>query len=323
MVDRKTGVKPKKAPSRKSKAASKNPVELRPKKTETLADEAKLEAIDSGLEAKPITKAGKHSAKAIREAEAKQAKLQRKTTAAKEAPAKPAKKPPRSRLERAGKKFRAVAKNIDSTKTYSLTEALELTTKTSPVKFDATVELHINLGVDPKQADQNIRGTVVLPSGSGKTVRIAVFADGVEATKAKAAGATISGVDTLSKLFDKQSLDFDILIAPPTQMAALAKYARVLGPKGLMPNPKSGTVAADVEAAVKEAKAGRVEYRIDSAGIIHLAMGKVSFGASKLQANAEAILGSVRAARPGSLKGDYIKSIFVTTSMGPSIKLTL
>lgn len=253
-----------------------------------------------------VTKAGKHSSKALKEAEEKQAKEERKTAKSDDETAeakKAAKKPPRTRVERAGKKYRELAKLIDQSKAYSLSEALELAAKTNPAKFDATVELHVNLGVDPTQADHNVRGMVTLPAGSGKDVRVAVADD-----------------ELLAKL-DKGVIDFDVLVSTPAFMPKLGKYAKMLGPRGLMPNPKSGTVAVDVAKAVTEAKAGRVEYRVDSAGIVHLGVGKVSFGADKLTQNSEAILSAIRAAKPASLKGAYIESIFVATSMGPSIKV--
>jgi len=190
---------------------------------------------------------------------------------------------------------------------------VDLAIKSNPTKFDATVELHINLNVDPKQADQNVRGTVVLPAGTGNVVRVAVFDD------AKVANADISGVEAITKALDKGELNFDILIATPAQMAKLGKYARVLGPKGLMPNPKSGTVTTDVAKAVKEAKAGRVEYRVDSTGIVHVGVGKVSFGKAKLLENVQAIIASIKGNKPASVKSGYIKVAHVTTSMGPSI----
>lgn len=273
-------------------------------------------------EEKTTAKAGKRSAKSIKEAAEKQAKEERKADEPKAA-AKPAKNPTRPKAERAGKKYREAAKSVDRTKVYPLEEALDLATKTSTTKFDATVELHINLGVDPRQADQNVRDTVVLPAGTGKTVRIAVLADADEAAKAKAAGADIVGVDNIFADLEKENLNFDVLIATPSLMPRLGKYARLLGPRGLMPNPKSGTVAADTATAVAEAKAGRVEYRVDQAGIIHLGIGKVSFGKDKLASNANAIIASVKAAKPASLKGIYLKSGYVTTTMGPGIKISL
>jgi large subunit ribosomal protein L1 len=173
--------------------------------------------------------------------------------------------------------------------------------------------LHINLGVDPRQADQNIRDNLVLPAGTGKTVRVAVFDD------AKAEGADISGVEAITKALEKGTVNFDILIATPAQMPKLGKYARLLGPRGLMPNPKSGTVTNDIAKAVSEAKAGRVEYRVDSTGIVHVAFGKISFGAKKLGDNARAVLQSVKGNKPASVKSNYIKAIHVATTMGPSI----
>jgi len=281
------------------------------------------EVVETPAEETATAKAGKRSAKAVRETEEKQAKEDRKAGADAAEKAKPTAKPARSKVERAGKKYREAAKLVDQTKTYELREALELATKTSPTKFDGTVELHINLGVDPRQADQNVRDVVSLPAGTGKTVRIAVFAEGDEAKAGETAGADIVGSDKLIELLDKEQLDFDVLIASPTQMAKLGKYARLLGPRGLMPNPKSGTVTTDVAKAVTEAKAGKVEYRLDQAGIIHLGIGKVSFGAGKLQQNADAVLASIRAAKPASLKGTYIKNAHISTTMGPSIKVVI
>lgn len=281
-------------------------VEAVTEKEETETTEAKEE--------KATAKAGKRSAKAIKEAEEKAAKEERKAHAAEEEEKpKQTAKPTRSRLERQGKNFRKAAELVEKGKTYSLAEALELATKTNPAKFDASVELHINLNVDPRHADQNLRDNLVLPQGTGKTVRVAVFAD------ENAENADISGVENILKQLEKGTIDFDILIATPANMAKLGKYARVLGPRGLMPNPKSGTVTTDVAKAVAEAKAGRVEYRVDSTGIIHLGVGKVSFGANKLEENARAVLASVKANKPASVKGTYVKAIYIATTMGPSI----
>jgi large subunit ribosomal protein L1 len=271
----------------------------------------------------PTAKAGKRSTKALKAAEEKLAKEQRKAettdkTDTNESP-KPKIVPTRSRLERSGKKFRQAAEHIDKTKTYTLAEAVELATTTSTTKFDATVEMHIRLNVDPKQADQNVRDTLVLPAGTGKTVRIAVFAETEDAAAAKKAGADISGIEDTTKLLDKNQFDFDVLIATPSQMSKLGKYARVLGPRGLMPNPKSGTVTTDVTKAVTEAKAGRVEYRVDSTGIVHLGIGKVSFGKDKLLQNAQAVAASIKSNKPSSVKATYLRSVFITTTMGPSI----
>lgn len=326
MVDKKTGVKPKAKVAKKVKKEIKKiqPVATKEPAVEEkkISEKVAAKAVDSPTE--PLAKSGKHSAKALKEAKEFRAKEARKAAKAEleVTPPKPALKP-RSRVERAGKKYREVAKLIDKNKTYSLVDALELAIKTSAVKFDATVELHVNLGVDPKTADQNVRDSVTLPAGTGKTLRIAVFCEGDGATKAKAAGADIAGdADFLARL-DKEDINFDVLITSPNLMARLGKYAKLLGPKGLMPNPKSGTITTDIQGAIKEAKAGRVEYRVDGAGIIHLGIGKVSFGAEKLSQNADTVLTSIRAAKPSSLKGVYINSIFITTSMGPSIKVTI
>lgn len=269
-------------------------------------------------------KAGKRSAKALAEKEALQAKEERKKSAAETAEApKITAKPTRTRLERAGKKLRKAAEQIEKGKEYGVKEALDLIPSTSTTSFDASVELHINLNVDPRQADQNIRDNIVLPAGTGKTVRIAVLADGDELATAKKAGADIAGNDDLLQQLDKGVINFDLLIATPSMMPKLGKYARLLGPKGLMPNPKSGTVTTNIDKAVSEAKAGRVEYRVDSTGIVHVGVGKVSFGTDKLQENVQAVMASVKSNKPASVKGSYVKSIYLATSMGPSIRIAL
>lgn len=280
-----------------------------------------VEAVEI-IEEEKVAKAGKRSAKSIKEAEEKQAKEDRKANkqdASEEK--KVVKNPTRSKLERAGKKYREVAKLVEKDKEYSTKEALDLAIKTSPVKFDATIELHINLNVDPRQADQNIRDNLVLPSGTGKTVRVAVLAEEDDAKLAKNAGADKAGNEDLLKEIEKGIIEFDILIATPNQMAKLGKYARVLGPKGLMPNPKSGTVTTDVAKAVEQAKAGRVEYRVDSTGIVHLGIGKVSFGSDKLMENATAVFTSIKNNKPTSIKGNYVKAITISSTMGPGIKV--
>jgi large subunit ribosomal protein L1 len=275
-------------------------------------------------EEKATAKAGKRSAKALAEADEKAAKEARKVEHT-EQDAKAAKpvyqQKTRSKLERAGKKYRKAHELIDKNKEYSVKEALELAVKTATASFDSTVELHIRLGVDPRQADQNIRETLVLPAGTGKTVRVAVFGEADDVAAAKKAGADIAGAEEFLQQLDKGIVDFDVLIATPAVMAKLGKYARTLGPKGLMPNPKSGTVTKDVAKAVEQAKAGKVEFRVDETGIIHLGIGKVSFGADKLFENAQAVFASVKAAKPSSLKGNYVVSIFASTTMGPSIKI--
>jgi large subunit ribosomal protein L1 len=294
------------------------------KEAEVIAEAVPVK--EEKAEPKTTAKAGKRSAKAVKEEQEKEAKEVRKaakTTPEAEEPKKPSKKPTRSKLERAGKKYREAAKLLEQNKIYSLSEALELATKTSPVKFDATVELHINLGVDPRQADQNVRGTVSLPEGTGKSIRVAVVTEADDDKKAKDAGADLVGADKIFAALDKEQIEFDILVAAPNMMPKLAKYARLLGPKGLMPNPKSGTVTTDVEKAVKEAKAGRIEYRVDSAGIVHLGIGKVSFGAVKLSKNAQVIIDAVKAAKPASLKGSYINAAYISSTMGPGIKVQI
>ena len=272
---------------------------------------------------KTAAKAGRRSPKALAEAQQKQAKEERKTQKSDKAEPKKGLKPVKTKAERAGKKYREAAKLIDKSKNYPLADALDLAIKTSTTNFDAAVEMHIKLGIDPKQADQNVRDTVALPAGTGKSLKIAVLAEADDTAKAKSAGADIAGTDEIFAKLDKQELDFDILIAVPSLMPKLGKYAKLLGPRGLMPNPKSGTVSNNIAEAVKEAKAGRVEYRVDQFGIIHLAIGKVSFGPEKLLQNAEAVMSSVRAAKPAGLKGIYLKSIYVTSTMGPSIKVQL
>ena len=284
-------------------------------------NEVELTEEKDASQVKATAKAGKRSAKGLEEAEAKAEKIEhQKHRAEEEAEGESAGqrtkapvKPTRSRLERRSKGYRKSAELVEKGKVYALGEALELATKTSSVKFDASVELHVNLGVDPRQADQNIRANLVLPQGTGKTVRVAVFSDD------KVTGADLAGVEEITKQLDKGEISFDTLIATPANMPKLGKYARLLGPRGLMPNPKSGTVTTDVQKAVSEAKAGRVEYRVDSTGIVHLAVGKVSFGGAKLLENASAVMASIKGAKPQSVKGTYIKAVHVTTTMGPSI----
>jgi ribosomal protein L1 len=268
-----------------------------------------------------VAKAGKRSTKAIKEAEEKVAKEERKADAEHE----PVKQRPvikiRSKVERKGKKYRAASELVDKSKVYSLKDAVDTTIKTSTAKFDATVELHVRLGVDPRHADQNIRATLVLPEGTGKSVKVAVFAEADDAAKAKTAGADIAGNEEFLQQLDKGVIDFDVLIATPAVMPKLGKYARVLGPKGLMPSPKSGTVTTDIAKAVKEAKAGKVEFRVDSNGIVHLGAGKVSFGSDRLVKNIQAVLASIKNAKPASVKGNYLINIHLTSTMGPSVKV--
>jgi large subunit ribosomal protein L1 len=295
------------------------------------AKPAKREKVEKEIIAErksDVAKAGKRSEKALEEAEEKAEKEARKETSdtAPQGEAEShAKKGPAPKVrpvaERKGKGYRKVAELVDRTKVYTLAEALDLAVKTNPAKFDASVEVHVRLGVDPRQADQNIRATVTLPHGSGKTIRVAVFAPDTDAAAAKKAGADIAGDEDFLKSLDKGELNFDVLIATPAYMPKLGKYARVLGPKGLMPNPKSGTVATDVVKAVTEAKAGKVEYRVDKQATIHLSIGKVSFGASKLVENAQSFFGSLQSQKPSSLKGIFVKSTSIATTMGPGIKV--
>ena len=304
-------------------AKDKAPVEAVEAAEEVKAEEVEAETVAAPEEEK-FAKSGKKSKKHIEEVKAeeeRQAKKAEKAEKDAEAAKKPKGEAPKVRpiLERRGKKYQEAHKLIDKTKTYSLKDAIELAIKTSPVKFDASLEAHVRLGVDPRQADQNIRTTIVLPNGSGKTVRVAVFAPLDEAKKAKSAGADIAEDEEFLKRLDKGEIAFDVLISTPAYMPKLGKYARTLGPKGLMPNPKAGTVTTDVEKAVKEAKAGKVEYRVDKQAIVHLGLGKVSFGTDKLLENANTFFDSLKSQKPASLKGQYVKSIFITTTMGPSI----
>ena len=294
---------------------------------------AEIEAAIAGAENHEVreaivAKAGKRSDKAIKEAEVKAEKEARKesgdTTPQGDAEHHERRGPaPRVRplVERRGKKYREAVAKVEKDKVYSLTDALKLAVETSTTKFDASVEIHVRLGVDPRQADQNIRATVTLPNGTGKSIRVAVFAPEADHAKAKKAGADVVGDEEFMKLLDKETIDFDVLIATPAYMPKLGKYARLLGPKGLMPNPKSGTVAADVVKAVTEAKAGKVEYRVDKQATIHLSVGKVSFGAVKLEENARTFFASLQSQKPSSLKNVFIKSTAIATTMGPGIKV--
>ena len=300
------------------------------KKAELEAVEApkEVEAVETPVEEAPVeteekfAKAGKKSKKHVEEVKAEEERQARKAEAKKaEAVEKPKGEAPKVRplIERRGKKYQEAYKKIDRTKAYSLEEAIKLAVETNPAKFDATIEAHVRLGVDPRQADQNIRTTVVLPNGNGKTVRVAVFAPLDEAKKAKAAGADIAEDEEFLKQLDKGEINFDVLISTPAYMPKLGKYARVLGPKGLMPNPKAGTVTTDIEKAVKEAKAGKVEYRVDKQAIVHIGLGKTNFDEKALLENAKVFFDSLKAQKPASIKGSYVKSVFITTTMGPSI----
>ena len=319
-----------KAEIAEKKAEVKEAIEEKRAKVKEAIEEKKEEIEEKKAEIEEamekFAKSGKKSKKHIEEVKAEEARQERKKErAAKEIEAanKPKGATPitRPRIERRGKKYQEAYKLIGKDKIYNLKDALELAIKTSPVKFDASVEVHARLGVDPRQADQNIRTTLVLPSGNGKEVRVAVFAPLDVCKAAKSAGADIAEDEEFLKRLEKGEIDFDVLISTPQYMPKLGKYARLLGPKGLMPNPKAGTVTADVEKAVKEAKAGKVEYRVDKQAIVHLGIGKVSFGVDKLLTNAEAFFSSLKNQKPASLKGSYVKSVYITTSMGPSIQI--
>ena len=221
-----------------------------------------------------------------------------------------------------GKNYKESVKLVDKAKLYDVEEACDLVCKTSKAKFDETVELHVKLGVDSRHADQQVRGAIVLPPGTGKSVRVLVFAKGDRANEAKAAGAEYVGdADLIEKITKENWFEFDVVIATPDMMASIGRLGRVLGPKGLMPNPKAGTVTPDVARAVTEAKAGKIEYRLDKTNIIHCPIGKASFGAEKLYANLETLLSAVIKAKPAAAKGQYIKSCVVATTMGPGIKV--
>ena len=218
------------------------------------------------------------------------------------------------------KRYAESAKLVDSNKEYEIKEALEIIEKMPKTKFDQTVELHVKLGVDSKHADQQVRGTVVLPNGTGKTQRVLVFAKGPKAEEAEKAGADYVGAEELiPKIQNDNWFDYDVVVATPDMMGVVGRLGKVLGPKGLMPNPKSGTVTMDVTKAINEIKSGKVEYRLDKTNIIHLGFGKVSFGAEKLSENYDAIMGAIIKAKPAAAKGQYIRSVSVSTTMGPGL----
>ena len=223
-----------------------------------------------------------------------------------------------------GKRYLEAAKLIEKNKAYEVEEAMDLVLKTGTAKFDETVELHMRLGVDPKHADQQVRGVVVLPNGTGKSVRVLVIAKGAKADEAAAAGAEYVGAeDMIAKIQNEGWCDFDVCVATPDMMGLVGRIARILGPKGLMPNPKSGTVTMDVTKAIKEIKAGKVEYRLDKTAIIHVPVGKKSFGAEKLIENMNVVVEAIQKAKPAAAKGTYIKSVNIATTMGPGVKVNI
>ena len=221
-----------------------------------------------------------------------------------------------------GKKYREVAKLVDKTALYTTPEAIDLVLKTTVAKFDETVEAHIRLGVDSRHADQQVRGAVVLPHGTGKTVRVLVFAKGEKATEAESAGAEHVGAEELVTKIQKDNwFEFDVVVATPDMMGVVGRLGKVLGPKGLMPNPKAGTVTMDIAKAVSDIKAGKIEYRLDKTNIIHVPVGKVSFGQEKLAENFNTLMGAVIKAKPSAAKGTYLKSVVLSCTMGPGIKV--
>ena len=221
-----------------------------------------------------------------------------------------------------GKKYIDSVKTIEATKLYDVNEAINIVLDTAKAKFDETVELHVRLGVDPKQADQQVRGVLVLPNGTGKSVKVLVLAKGEKADQAKEAGADFVGAEEMvQKIQTENWFDYDVIITTPDMMGLVGRIGKILGPKGLMPNPKSGTVTMDVAKAIKDTKAGKVEYRLDKNAIIHCAIGKKSFGAQKLQENYEALMDAIIKAKPAAAKGQYIKSVSLASTMGPGVKI--
>ena len=222
-----------------------------------------------------------------------------------------------------GKKYNESAKLVDRSKVYETVEALDLAISTAKAKFDETVELHVRLGVDSRHADQQVRGAVVLPNGTGKTVRVLALCKGDDVAAAKAAGAEYAGSDEfIQKIQSEGWMEFDVVIATPNMMGMVGRLGKILGPRGLMPSPKAGTVTPDVAKAVTEAKAGKIEYRLDKTNIIHCPIGKVSFGSEKLSENLETLMGAIVKAKPAAAKGQYLKSCVLTTTMGPGIKVS-
>ena len=221
-----------------------------------------------------------------------------------------------------GKKYIESVKAIDKTKLYEAGEAIEAVISTSKAKFDETVELHVRLGVDPKQADQQVRGVIVLPNGTGKDVKVLVLAKGEKADQAKEAGADFVGAEEMIQKIQSESwFDYDVIITTPDMMGLVGRIGKILGPKGLMPNPKSGTVTMDVAKAIKDTKAGKVEYRLDKTAIIHCAIGKKSFGKEKIKENYEALMEAIVKAKPAAAKGQYVKSVALASTMGPGVKI--
>jgi large subunit ribosomal protein L1 len=226
-------------------------------------------------------------------------------------------------MKRRGKAYRGALAKVDRSQRYPLEDGVGLVHETARAKFDETVEMAVRLGVDPRQADQNVRGTVVLPHGVGKTLRVLAFAKGEKEREAQEAGADFVGAEDLIKKISEGWVDFDKAVATPDMMGAVGRIGKILGPRGLMPNPKTGTVTMDISKAVKEIKAGKLEFRVDKAGIIHVPIGKISFGPEKLVDNARAVLSSILRAKPASAKGNYVQGVTLSTTMGPGVKIDL
>jgi large subunit ribosomal protein L1 len=224
-------------------------------------------------------------------------------------------------MAKLSKKAKLIKSKVDRAKQYSVTEAVQILKELGTAKFNEAIDVSVNLGVDPRKSDQNVRGATVLPNGTGKTVRVAVFTQGPNADAAKAAGADIVGMEDLAELVKKGEMNFDVVIASPDAMRVVGQLGQILGPRGLMPNPKVGTVTADVATAVKNAKSGQVRYRTDKGGIIHCTLGKITFDAAAIQGNLEALLSDLRKAKPTAAKGIYIKKITLSSTMGPGLWL--
>ena len=225
-------------------------------------------------------------------------------------------------MPKRGKKYMEASKAFDKQNLYDVNEAMEIVVNTSKAKFDETIEAHIRLGVDGRHADQQVRGAIVLPNGTGKTKKVLVFAKGPKATEAEAAGADFVGAEDMAQKIQSEGwFDFDVVIATPDMMGVVGRLGKVLGPKGLMPNPKSGTVTMDVEKAINEVKAGKVEYRLDKSNIIHTPIGKASFGPEKLEQNFTALMDAIIKAKPAAAKGQYLRSVTVASTMGPGVKI--
>lgn len=301
-------------------------VETKPKAEKiakkTIAAEVTEEIVEPVVEPAKATKtakAGKKSAKALEEVAEKEAKQERK--ASKQDEEEKPKQVQKPRVITYSKNQKAAREQVEAGKLYSITEALELLPKLSKTKFDATAEVHISLDIDPKQSDQNLRASAPLPAGTGKTVKIAVITGEKDAELAKKAGADSTSAEKILADIAKGKLDFDVLIASPDKMADLGRHAKVLGPKGLMPSPKSGTVTNNPAAMVEEIKKGRAEIKNDAQGIVHVAFGKLSFSTKDLESNLRVVLKAISANKPAGVKGVYVKTVYLTSSMSPSIKL--